>query len=192
MGDIQKKLDELESKRGEQKIAQDKQFEENIKKLEEKTTTDAEKLAVLKYREAVRIAIEARRSALQNAIKNFRDGMEMLRVSRREAIKKAIATFQANLEAAKVKAKTDCAAKVAPATVQTNFRNALKNARDKFEVDRGAIEKRLDALKPLIDVRKSAFEKAQNDFRTAIQKAKKDFKAVMGAGGNGTSTASSS
>jgi len=56
----------------------------------------------------------------------------------------------------------------------------LKMVRENLVKARQEIDKKQDAMKPLIEAKKQAMEKAQADFKAAVEKAKNDLKAALG------------
>ena len=152
---------------------------EHFQKLREKAETDAQKQALIQFKEAVNSAISTRRAAVDAANSGFQQGVDQAITARKIAADAAVANFRNSVKAAWDKAKTDCASGVNTATVRQNLKSALKSAREKFVSDKQAVEKLRDSMKNLIQTRKQAIEKANQDFKAAMEKAKDDLKAVF-------------
>lgn len=182
--DAMTNLEERQQKRDERQEQNRQRFDQNraefLAKLEARAQTDAQKAALAKFKAAVTEAIKAHRAAIDSAKSAFRQGVEQAIASRKSAVNLATKAYQDAVKAALAKAKADCKAGVEPAAVREELHRALKVARDKFETDRQAIEKLKDSLKPLIEARKAAIAKANQDFQTAIEKARTELKAALG------------
>ena len=125
-------------------------------------------------------ALNVRRNAVDAAIKNFRDGVQAAVDSRKTAVDAAIASFKSAEQAAVEKAKADCAAGVAPRDIKQALQSSLKTARENLVKARQELDKKQDAMKPLIEAKKQAMEKAQADFKAAVEKAKNELRAALG------------
>ena len=181
--DITERIADRWSKRdvklAEKRAKWDTNRDEHFAKLEEKTGTDKQEQALLVFKQAVTDAIASRRLAIDAAIQAFRQDVEQAKTDRKTAVNELRNTFQNSIQATFEKAKTDCDAGVAPATIRTNFRAEVKAAKDKFESDRQEIEKLQTTMEALINARKEAIKKAIDDFKAAMETARNDFKAVF-------------
>lgn len=172
-----KHMTDLVGKRAER----DAEVDAHAAKLNEKAATDAQKQAVISFRAAVKTAIEARQKAVNAALDAFHKGIEGALAARKSATEKALSDFVAAFKAAADKAKADCASGVAARAVRATFTSAVKTARENLNVARKAGNNFSDAMKKLVAAKKTAFDKAQGDFKSALEKAKADLKAILGS-----------
>ncbi len=171
---------ERDAKLDENRVKRDANFAEHFAKLEARAQNDAQKQAVATFKAAMENALNARRIAVDAAIKTFRDGVQSAIDSRKATIDAAIVTFKAAEQAAIEKAKADCVVGVAPETIKQTLQASLKTARENLVKARQEVDKKQDVMKPLIETKKQAMEKAQADFKAAVEKAKNDLKAALG------------
>ena len=167
-------------KLSENRMKRDINFSEHFAKLEARAQNDAQKQAVAIFKTAMESALNARRTAVDVAIKTFRDGVQGAVDSRKAGVDVAITSFKSAEQAAIEKAKTDCVAGVAPKDIKQTLQASLKMARENLVKARQEIDKKQDVMKPLIETKKQAMEKAQADFKAAVEKAKNDLKAALG------------
>ncbi len=154
--------------------------EEHFKKLEERSQTDAQKQAVLTFRQAVTSAIEARKKAIDEARETFKKGVENAVSARKTAVDATKLVFKNTVTAAVDEAKAACSANTDIKTIRENLQKKLKAAREKFAADRQTIEKMKDGAQTLITARRNAVEKAISDFKNAMQTAKNTLKPFFG------------
>lgn len=166
----------------------DENLNEHFAKLEARAQNDVQKQAIAAFKAVMEKALNDRRMAVNAAIKAFRDGIQSAIDSRKAKVDAAIASFKSAEQAVIEKAKADCAAGIDVRTVKQTFQTSLKTARENLVKSRQEIDKRQDAMKPLIEAKKQAMEKAQADFKAAVEKAKDELKAALGQSGTSTST----
>ena len=171
---------ERDVKLDESRVKRDANFSEHFAKLETRAQNDAQKQAVATFKAAMENALNVRRTAVDAAIKTFRDGVQGAVDSRKAAVDAAIVSFKAAEQAAIEKAKADCAAGVAPKDIKQTLQSSLKTTRENLVKARQEIDKKQDVMKPLIEAKKQAMEKAQADFKAVVEKAKNDLKAALG------------
>lgn len=179
-GKIDEKIAERQQKREELKEQLRIRFEENRQEhfsaLEEKAGNDAQKQAVLRFREEATIAIQKRQETVDSIISAFRTEFEQAVASRKAAIDSITAVFEEAKKQAADKAEADCLAGIDQQTIRQNLRDALKAAQDKFRTDNQAIAKLQDSLKQLIEQKKQAMEQVQNTFRIEMETIKNELK----------------
>lgn len=149
-------------------------------KLHAKATTDAHREAVDAFQKAVDDAVAVRREAVRSANTTFVQGVKDAVAGRKSAADAAVKSFHDAIQSAVGKAKTDCAAKADQVIVRAQFAEAVKTAGAKLRTDLQAVEKFGISVKPLIDARRAAAEKARADFKAAVEKARFDLKAAFG------------
>jgi hypothetical protein len=176
-GEMRNALD-TQRKEHMQKVADIRK--ENFGRLEKIATSTDKRVAVDKFQGAINTAVDVRKAAFDAALSAYRKGMDDAQAKRQAAIEKLITDQKARIEAAVSKAKADCAAGIDPQTVRSTFEASLKAAKEAFMTERMKIEKLPMDLKPLIDTRKAAIDKAQADFKAALLKAKEDLKLRTG------------
>lgn len=154
-------------------INREKQYE----KLAEMAQTDAQKQAVLEFKQAVEAALIARKSAIDTAISAFRTGLDQLINNRKTAIENTQNAYRNVYQVAVQKAKDDCVAGVDANQIRTTFMATLRVGRDKYNNDRQVIEK--ISTKALVEARQTAFRKALDDFKTAMQAAKDKLRTAF-------------
>lgn len=158
------------------------------KKLEEKVTTDAQKAAVKTFESTINAGIAIRWAAVDAAIKTYRDGVDSLLAVRKTQVDGAIATFKSSVDAAITRAKSDCASGVDGKTVKANLQASIKAARDKLKGDILAADKVKTQAEALTATRKTAIQKAMDDFKALAEKAKTDLKTAFGKNSSPTAT----
>jgi hypothetical protein len=179
---IQNRLETMEKNRTgrdekltEFRINADEWRDKSWKKLEAKAETDEQKEAVRKFKEAMEEAVKARRDAIDSSIDAFRDGVDKAKNDHQEDIQKVANLYGNTVKAAFEKARLDCENGVDEKEVRTNLRTSLQAARGQLREDRAGVTKFRDAIHALVSAKKTAFEKAISDFKTAVQEAKKEL-----------------
>lgn len=171
--DKEKKLDDKRADSDQKRI-------DRLAKISSKATTTAQIAAVDTYKTAIQTAINNRRTAVDTAMKAYQSGLKSLIDSRKASSTVARTNLNNAINSAISKAKTDCASGVSDNTARTNFKNAVKAAKDQFN----SAVKGLDNLKTqreaLEKTRKSAFEKAHTDFKVAMENALSTLKTALG------------
>jgi hypothetical protein len=148
-------------------------------KLEENAQTDAQKAAVAAFKVTVEQAVTDRRTAVDEAIAAFRKDVDALMGSKTTAVTGAMDTFQASVKAAFETAQTSCASGADPKTVRDTLRASLKDARAKLQVSRQSVVTAGDTIPALAATKKTAIDKAMQDFKTTMEKARTDLKAAF-------------
>lgn len=166
----------------------EKHWNDLIGRLETNGATNT--AAIAAFKSSMEAAWKARNAAIDAADKAFRDGLDKLIADKKTSVENASLAYKTAAAAALAKAKSDCAAGVAPETVLSTLRASLKAAQDKFKSDREAIDKLGQKVKALVMARQDAIQKANADFKAAAEKArevrKAELRAVRGANATGT------
>lgn len=148
--------------------------------LEEKAGTDAQKQAVLAFKQAVTAAIQARRAAIDSAIEAFRKSVEEAVASKKNNTEALMNTFRNEIQAAIAKAETDCAlANPDPVAIRTAFQASVRVAKEKFLSGKKGVEGISNSMQALINARKQAIEKATADFKLAMEQARIALRAAF-------------
>lgn len=158
----------------------DQRRSEWYERLEDKADTDAEKDAVVKFKQEVEDAVDARRDAVGAAIEAFRQGVDTAIAGRKDAMKTARDMFKASVDAAVAKVKADCDNGETTMTIRSNFKTSLKAAREALKTDRKNADKVGTQVKALAETRKTAVKQALSDFDTALKQALSDLKKAFG------------
>lgn len=174
------KWQERDERLAEKRKGAEENRDAHFAKLEERAKTDEQKEAIAEFQKAVKDAVLARQEAVNKAINDYREGVRKAIEGRKAALDGAIEAFKESVKSAFDKAIADCGSGADPKEVKSALQASLKSAREKLHADRTAVQKVGDSIKPLIEARKAAFDKAKEDFRLAIEKAKEDLKAVLG------------
>lgn len=148
-------------------------------KLSKKAKTDAEKQAVATFQTAMTNAIKARQDAIDSAIDTYRTGLNKIIATRKTVVDTALATLKTETDAVLAKAKADCGSSVDSKIVKTQTMAGLKTAQDKFKASLKDTAQMKADLKILSDSKKTAFDKAMADFKTATDAARKALKAAF-------------
>jgi hypothetical protein len=183
---IQNKLQEMDQNRekrdnelAEFRTNADEWRDKNYQLLEGKATTDEQKQAVEKFKTAVETAVKIRRESIDTAIDNFRDGVDKARTDHKSSLEGAMNSYQNAVQTAFEKAKNDCENGVDEKTVRTTLRTSLESSKGQLREDKAGVTKFRDTMKVLIDAKKTAFEKAISDFKTAMKAATGDLKKAF-------------
>lgn len=147
--------------------------------LESKAQTEGQKQAVVLFKAALQAAINARKAAVDTAIETFRSAVSRLLQSRQSSIDAAVSAYKAAQKSAFDKAKSSCGSETDARMILETLKTELKTAQDKFQADRQAIEKSVEQLRLLNETKRSAVEKAHQDFKAVLEKAKADLKAAF-------------
>ncbi|MCX6791202.1 MAG: hypothetical protein NTV62_03375 [Candidatus Gribaldobacteria bacterium] len=170
---------EIDQKRSQNRASWSENRLEQFAKIEERAQTDAQKQAVIKFREAVSTAIADRQSKVDTAVTIFRKGMDDALSTRKSTVDEAVKAFRQKVGAIYAKAKTDCETGVAVNTIRNDVKQGIKTAQDNYKTARGKIDKKAEAVKSLTEAKKKALEKAMEEFRIMLEKAKKDLKVAF-------------
>lgn len=184
-------INEHESKLGERRDDRDANLTERRSKadqrrsewysrLQEKTDTDAKKDAVLKFKQAVETAVDARREAVNTAIAAFRKGVDDAIIGRKDSMKSARDTFKTSVDVAVNQVRTDCDNGETTAMIRSNFKKSLKDAREALKIDKKNMDKVGAQVKALAETRRTAVKKALFDFDVALKKAIIELKQAFG------------
>ena len=112
--DRRAKLDErwaeFTAKREAARERRDENIDARIAKLEARNLTDVQRQAATAFQVAVTSALEAKRTAIDAAVKAFHDGVKSLLETRKTVVEAAFTARSDAFKAAVDKAKADCAA----------------------------------------------------------------------------------
>lgn len=169
---------EFDQKKGERHTEADSRLNKNLTKMAVETRSLEQQEAAEKFAAAVEAAITTHRESIGAAQEVFRSSADKIMDTRQEAIKALLESAKAKADAAFEKARTDCAANIAPKTVQQTYITTLRAIRAQFQSDVKALEKSKTQMQALRTARKTAMEKANVEFKLAMQKAKADYKKV--------------
>ncbi|KKS07194.1 MAG: hypothetical protein A2570_02080 [Candidatus Brennerbacteria bacterium RIFOXYD1_FULL_41_16] len=173
------KLEAWDARREERRASANEKMTDFFLKFEQRAQTDIQKQAVAVFKAAVLAAIQTRQAVVDAAIVSFRSEAEKLLAERKSVAETAVAVYKVSQKAAFDKARSSCESGVDPKTVLETLKTELKAAKDKFEVDRQAIEIVASKIRALNETKKAAFDKAHGDFKVALEKAKLDLKAAF-------------
>lgn len=171
-----KRDDQLDGNRDEQDARRAKLYVE----LEARADTDAEKAAVVTFKETMDDLVKTRRAAVDAAIAAFRSGVDTAITSKKDGASSAYTDFKTAVDAAVAKAKSSCESGTDPDTVRDTFKADMDAARAALQDDRSDLEKVGEQVKALAEVRKTAVEKALVDFKAGAEKAREVLKAAFG------------
>ena len=171
--------DDHDAKLNDSREKQDERRAEMYMKLEALAKTDAQKAAVETFKETVEKAVDNRREAINEAIDAFRKDVDTLVASKKTTVNGSVDVFQSSVKAAFEKAKTDCANGTDPKTVRETLAKSLQDARAQLQENRKSFESVNASVPALATAKKTAIEKARQDFKTTMEKARADLKAAL-------------
>lgn len=163
---------ELRSKR--EKADQNRQ--EWYARLEARADTDAEKDAVVKFKQTIETAVDVRQEAVDAAIEAFRKGVDDAVAGRKSSIESVRDSFKSKVESAVAQVKKDCENGETTATIRSNFKESLKAARESLKTDKKDVDKVGAQVKALAEARKKSIESAITTFKTTLSTAIADLK----------------
>lgn len=166
----------LDGNRDEQDARRAKLYAE----LEARADTDAEKAAVVTFKETMDDLVKTRRAAVDAAITAFRSGVDASIATKKDGASSAYTDFKAAMDAAVAKAKSTCESGTDPDTVRDTFKSDMESAREALKGDRSELEKVGEKVKALAEVRKTAVEKALTEFKAGAEAARATLKAAFG------------
>lgn len=149
-----------------------KNRDEQFSKLEEAAKTDEQKKAVSDFETTTKKAITTRQAAVDAANKAFRDGVQELIMNRQDKIDSLVSGFVSARKEALDKVQADCSASKDAKTIRADFQAALKTVRTQFQSDRQDVAKVGNQIQALIQVRRTAVEKAMGDFKNVMEQAR--------------------
>lgn len=144
-----------------------------------KIKTQEQKQAITEFQATVKNLVSARQTAMDSARDAYRKGVDGNVGERKAKVDEAMKIMKETISTAVAKAKVDCASG-SVAEVKTTLKTAIQNARDTFKTTVQGLAKVSESNTILIEARKVAFEKAQNDFKTGLEVAKKVLKEKLG------------
>lgn len=143
---------------------------DNFKKLEQKATTDAQKVAVTAYEQAVADAVSTRRSAYDAAHKAFQASLAKAISDRRSMINSQISTLQDQVNTNLTTAIANCTSQGRAAITQ--LRMDIKSDRQSFTAGVKTDDKVRLEMAQLQATRKLADNTADQAFRAAMKAAR--------------------
>lgn len=152
---------------------------DKINTLESKASTDAQKAAIAQFKTTMTTALATRRSAVDAAITTFRKGVDSVTANRTTSVDTALANLKAARLAAVTKAQADCTSGVDSKTAKATFDASIKTAQTEFQTAKAGFVKK-DDITNLSTARKTAIEKAINDFKVTRAAAVTTLKQAFG------------
>ncbi len=157
-----------------------KKRDENFVKLDTAATTDTQKAAVAKYKQAVLDAVTVRQVAHDANFVTYFKAVDALLASQKNNSGGDVAAFQTAVAAAISTAKASCASGASADSIKTALNAALKAARESFKgqrtQDQGTIKSQLETLKK---TRNDANKKANETFKATVEAARTELKAAF-------------
>lgn len=144
-----------------------------------KATTTAQSLAVAAFKATIEPAVTARRAAVDAAIQTYWPGVASVLAARQAAVKTAEDNLATAIQAAIATATTECATPNNSTVAKAHFTASVKAANTQFMTDRKAIDKASTQIKALATTRKTAVDKAINDFKKIAEGARVTLKAAL-------------
>jgi hypothetical protein len=138
-----------------------------------KASTAEQKAALEDFQAGVKNAVAVRQSAVDSARNAFRQNADSIISERQDKIEDALDARKSAVDTAIAKAKTDCANGVDAVTVRNNLQASVKLAQESFKSTISGLKDSKGDLKVLAETRKTAFEKAHNDFKNTLESLKK-------------------
>jgi len=160
---------------------EDANLSARFSKLEEMGKTDVQKQAISTFEVAVKSALEAKRAAMDAAVKTFHDNVDNLMNSRKTVVSNNLSVLETTFQAAGNKVKSDCAAGTNAKTVRTEFLSAVKEAQKNYDTAKKNQDDFSSQMKALTRGKQAAFDKAKNDFKSAMEQARNALKVVLGS-----------
>lgn len=178
MDKITKRESDVDAKRAFGRGNKDDTRVKNWDKMIGRAKTDAEKIAIEAYKSAIANAVTIRRTAVDTAVASYRNGLNAVLANHNSALDQAIATFKATVDSALAKAKADCTAGIASQTVKEAFNKAVAEARKTLQGARKSAETN-SGVTALKKTRNDAVDLAILNFKTATEKARADLMLVL-------------
>lgn len=186
-GNIQTKRAEWLAKVTAARAEAAKKRDENFAKLDAAATTDTQKAAVAKYKQAVLDAVATRQAAHDANFDAYFKAVDALLSSQKSNSGGDVAAFQAAVAAAISTAKASCASGASADSIKSALNTALKAARENFKgqrtQDQSSIKTQLEALKK---TRNDANKKANDTFKATVEAARTELKAAFPSTSNET------
>lgn len=171
---LENKQRDVDEKRAHGRTDADSKRLNNWDKMGNKAKTEVQKAAVEAYKNAVKLAVDTRRTAVDAAVKAYRDGLAQILSTNSGTIDQAVATFKTNMNAAVTKAQADCTAGIDSRTAKASFDQAVKNAREALKSARKSIDMS-PSIQALKKTRDDAINAAVSAFKSATEKARADL-----------------
>ncbi|MDP3772124.1 MAG: hypothetical protein Q8Q94_01960 [bacterium] len=158
----------------------DATFLAHIAKLKERADTDAKKQAVASYEQIITAALAGKQTSVDAITAAYRTAVDKAVADRQAALRAAVSVLTATVKTAEEKARTDCAAGIADATIRTAFMQAIKAARQRLTTDRKAAERVRSALAVVATARQQSLKTTDEGFRASIELARQAIEAAFG------------
>lgn len=183
---LKKKQDDIDFKITEGRKQRDANLTQNFQILEKRAQTAEQKDAVKKFETVMLNAIQARRTAVDEARNTFREAVKGLIQERKTKIEEIVSNLQSSKEAAFNKAQSLCAENnndenSVQATLKSDLSEAVKN---QFANKPQEVKKIGTQIATLAQTRRQALKTAQDTFHLAVQKAVADLKSSFSQGKN--------
>lgn len=150
-------------------------------KLNARAKTTAQKAAVAKFKASMDAAVTARRAAMNAAQNAFQTSLDGAIAGRKEVDIATIAAYENAITTALNKAKADCVGRIRETIVRDRLRAAFQTARQEFLTGRSQLESQEPQVQYYIDVRRTAVQKAFDEFKTKAETARDELKAAFAA-----------
>lgn len=173
------KNNELEQRRA----MRDTSRENFYKELENQAGDNQEKkAAIVKFRNAVDLAIKTRRDAIDKAKEDMNKGINLAIQTRTSSTEAHRNEFEKSVEAAIAKARNACGDDASAddlKNVLAQLKSDIKSAENNYRVRANEEKKVQSAIQTLRETRKAEVKLAIENFKNAMKKAQEEFRKVM-------------
>jgi len=170
---------ELEERRRVRDEARNKFYQD----LEDKSSTDAtKKVAISKFKNTVEVAVETRRTAIDNAKNAMNAGISQAMANRETNMESLRNEFEGNVGSAINKAKNACDSDVTSEelkTILSDLRDDVKNYRDTYKNKVSEEKKVQETIQKLREERKVAVKLAIENFKSTMKVAQEELRKAM-------------
>ncbi len=175
---LDEKLAKQDAERQNSRFTWDNSRDKVYSELALRATTQSQKAAIEKFKNAIDAAVEARRASVDKATADFKFGVDKGISNRKTLVASSTLLFNTETTAALTNAKADCAGGKAPADARAAYVAALDAAQKKLQSSLSQV-KTTTALKVLITTRQAAIEQAAKDFKASVTKAENSLKLAF-------------
>ncbi len=166
---------------GEIRAKEDGVRSSTMVKLNARAKTTAQKAAVAKFKASMDAAVTARRAAMNAAQSAFQSSLDGMIAGRKDNDTITLTAYENAVNTALNKAKADCVGRIRETIVRDRLRAALQSAKQEFLTSRSTLESQDQQIQYYIDVRRTAVQKAFDDFKAKAEAARDELKAAFAA-----------
>ncbi len=165
---------DADTKIAESRSSVDEKRLQNWSSITSKAKTRAQKTAVEAYKTAINNAVLTRRLSIDSAIKVYREALNRNLVNHSGSIDQAIATFKASINTSLAKAKADCNAGIDSSIARATYNKSMTDAKEALTLAHRTADVAM-GISTIKQARDNAVKTANEGFKTTTKRARADL-----------------